>query len=79
MVPGQHRHLYGQPMTAGDIYTVAGNGTESRAGGGGLATAAGLRPAGLATDGAGNLVIADRYHELIRVVAASTVTSTGGR
>jgi hypothetical protein len=77
MVAASTGTFYGQPMTAGDIYTVAGNGTESRAGSGGLATAAGLRPAGLAVDGAGNLVIADRYHELIRVVAASTGTFYG--
>ena len=47
-------------MTAGDIYTIAGTGTEGFAGDGGPATAAKLAlPFGVAVDGAGNVVIAD--------------------
>jgi trimeric autotransporter adhesin len=51
--------FYGQQMTAGDIYTIAGDGTGSYSGDGGPATEAGLVPTALAADSAGNLVIAD--------------------
>jgi len=64
--------FYGQAMTGGDIYTVAGNGSSSYAGDGGPATAAGLsRPRGVAIDRAGNLVIADSGNNRVRVVATS--------
>src|SRR6266702_22570 len=65
--------LYGQAMTAGDIYTVAGTGQVGFGGEGGLATAAKLDgPQDVAFDGAGNLVIADSGNDRIRVVAART-------
>jgi NHL repeat-containing protein len=70
--------FYGKPMTAGDIYTIAGNGTIQASGDGGPATAAQLlAPEGVAVDGAGNLVIADTSNSLIRVTAASTGTFYG--
>ena len=70
--------FYGQAMTAGDIYTVAGDGTEGFSGDGGPATSAELNfPSGVATDAAGNLVIADSGNERIRVVAAGTGTFYG--
>jgi sugar lactone lactonase YvrE len=70
--------FYGQPMTAGDIYTVAGDGTEGFSGDGGPATSAGLHgPDGVAVDGAGNLVIADTFNQRVRVVAGSTGTFYG--
>ena len=62
--------FYGQPMTAGDIYTVAGNGTSGFSGDGGPATSAGLSPQGVAVDAAGNLLIADTGNSRVRVVAA---------
>jgi hypothetical protein len=69
--------FYGQPMTAGDIYTVAGGGTQGL-GDGGPATSAGLNaPETLVVDGAGNLVIADTGNDRIRVVAAKTGTFYG--
>ena len=47
-------------MTAGDMYTVAGDGTQGKSGDGGPAVAAELSsPAGVAVDRAGNLVVAD--------------------
>ena len=56
--------FYGRAMTAGDIYTVAGNGTQGYSGDGGPATAARLHgPKGVAVDGAGNLVIADQVND----------------
>jgi secreted PhoX family phosphatase len=70
--------FYGRAMTAGDIYTVAGNGTAGFAGDGGPATSAKLRdPAGVAVDGAGNLVIADSGNSRVRVVAEGTGTFYG--
>jgi trimeric autotransporter adhesin len=70
--------FYGRAMTAGDIYTVAGDGTGGFAGDGGPATAAELNsPQGVAVDGAGNLVIADTGNSRVRVVAESTGTFYG--
>jgi hypothetical protein len=67
--------FYGQAMTAGDIYTVAGDGQLGFSGDGGPATAADLStPSGVAVDGAGNLVITDSGSSRIRVVAARTGT-----
>ena len=65
-------------MTAGDIYTIAGNGTAGYTGDGGPATTAELySPDEVAVDSAGNLVIADTNNNRVRVVAASTGTFYG--
>jgi secreted PhoX family phosphatase len=70
--------FYGQHMTAGHIYTVAGNGTAGFAGDGGPATSAELHwPSDAGVDGAGNLIIADSDNNRIRVVAASAGTFYG--
>ena len=70
--------FYGTSMTAGDIYTIAGNGTWGFSGDGGPATSAEFRlPAGVAVGAAGNLLIADTGNQRIRVVAASTGTFYG--
>jgi DNA-binding beta-propeller fold protein YncE len=70
--------LYGQPMTAGHIYTIAGDGTEGFSGDGGPATSAELYvPQGVAADAAGNLLIADTFNHRVRVVAASSGTFYG--
>ena len=70
--------FYGQAMTTGDIYTVAGNGTQGFSGDGGAATSAELNdPNDVVTDAAGNLVIADTANSRIRVVAATTGTFYG--
>ena len=70
--------FYGQTMTAGDIYTVAGDGTLGFSGDGGPATAAELDlPSGVTVDTSGNVLIADTYNNRIRVVAASTGTFYG--
>jgi trimeric autotransporter adhesin len=70
--------FYGQKMTAGDIYRVAGDGKPGFSGDGGPATKARLRhPLGVAVDGSGNLVIADTYNDRVRVVAATSGTFYG--
>ncbi|HEX9032009.1 MAG TPA: hypothetical protein VF834_09200 [Streptosporangiaceae bacterium] len=70
--------FYGQFMTAGDIYTVAGNGATGSSGNGGPATSAELHyPEGVASDSHGNLIIGDSASEQVRVVAASTGTFYG--
>ena len=70
--------FYGQAMTAGDIYTIAGDGTAGYAGDGGPATAAELdQPAGVLVDANGNLVVADLGNNVLRVVAAATGTFYG--
>jgi len=67
--------FYGQQaMTAGDIYTIAGNGTWPASGDGGPATRAGLHPDSVAFDGAGNLLASDAWNGRVRVVAAHTGT-----
>ena len=70
--------FYGQSMTAGDIYIVAGNGTPGLSGDGGPATSAQLsNPGQVAADGSGNLVVADVGNNRIRVVAGTTGTFYG--
>ena len=70
--------FYGQAMTAGDIYTIAGDGTSGFAGDGGPATAAELwDPADVAVDSQGNVAIADTINNRSRVVAAATGTCYG--
>jgi len=67
------------PYTAGDIYTVAGNGICSYGGDHGPATSAELdEPEGLAVDGSGNLYIADTENEVIREVSSGTITTVAG-
>jgi sugar lactone lactonase YvrE len=70
--------FYGQAMAAGDIYTVAGDGSVGYSGDGGPATQAELAlPGGVAVDASGNLVIADSANNRVRVVAARTGTFYG--
>jgi hypothetical protein len=63
-------------MRAGDIYTVAGDGKAAFGGDAGPATAAGMSPAGVATDATGNLVLTDGS-DRVRVVAAASSTFYG--
>ena len=70
--------FYGQPMTAGDIYTVAGDGARGYGGDGGPATDAELaNPAAVAIDSTGNLVIADEGNNRVRVMAVTSGTFYG--
>ena len=78
--------LYGRTMTAGHIYTMAGNGQPAYLGDGGLATRAQLSPffavlndgeppgqldpGGLAVGRDGSIVVADSASDRVRLVAA---------
>src|SRR5262249_38928142 len=77
VVAGTTGTFYGQAMTAGNIYTVAGNGTAGFSGDGGPATAAGLGAQGVTVDASQNLVLADTANQRVRVVAAPTGTFYG--
>ncbi|HEV2372589.1 MAG TPA: hypothetical protein VGS19_10495 [Streptosporangiaceae bacterium] len=78
VVAGSTGMFYGQAMTEGDIYTIAGNGTAGFTGDGGPAAGAELSgPSGAAVDGAGNVLVADQGNLRVRVVAASTGTFYG--
>jgi sugar lactone lactonase YvrE len=61
---------------AGIISTVAGNGSSGFSGDGGPATAAQLRPLGVAVDTAGNLFIADTGNSRVRKVTPAGIIST---
>ncbi len=75
MIAEHSGDYYGQPMTAGDIYTVAGGG-HSYPGDGGPATSASLGiPLGVAVDGSGGLLIASGLR--VQVVAAQSGTFYG--
>jgi len=58
--------------SAGDISTIAGNGTSGYTGDGGAATSAKIAMRGMAADSSGNVYIADNTHNVIREVSAST-------
>ncbi len=72
--------FYGQHMTKGHIYTLAGgNGAGSR-GDGGPATQSKLDfPWAVAVDGPGNVVVADSDNFLVRVIAAKSGSFYGQR
>ncbi len=75
MVAAQAGTFYGQAMTAGHIYTLAGTGTAGFSGDGGPSTRASVHhPNGLTVDRAGNLLIADSNNGRIRVIVARTGT-----
>jgi hypothetical protein len=68
--------FYGQAMTAGDVYTIAGGG--SSLGDGGPGPQALLQsPAGLAVDRHGNVLISDTGAQRVRLLAAANGTFYG--
>jgi sugar lactone lactonase YvrE len=70
--------VFGISVTAGNIYTVAGNGMAAYGGDRGLATDATLYfPSNIAIDKADNLYIADTYNHRIRVVSNFSGTILG--
>ena len=68
---------YGQAMTGGNLYTVAGNGMAGSAGDGGAALQAQLNnPSGLAVDPLGRLYIVSKNDYRVRVVGTDGVIKT---
>jgi sugar lactone lactonase YvrE len=68
-------------ITGTTITTIAGAGEELFAGDGGPATSAGLDlPAGIAVDSSGNVYIADRHNQRVRMIAAAdgTISTIAG-
>ncbi len=62
---------FGRSMTAGDIYTIAGNGTQGYSGDGGVATSGELSgPQNVALDSAGDLIVTDAGNSAVRFVPA---------
>ena len=69
---------FGRSMTAGDIYTIAGNGTAGYSGDGESATSAELsNPLGVALDAAGDVVVADSSNSAVRFVPVASGTYYG--
>lgn len=69
--------FYGQAMTAGDVYTVVGDGDAGNPISGASATAVGLFPVAVAADASGNLIVANGGNRNLWVVAESTGTFYG--
>jgi hypothetical protein len=64
-------------MTEGDVYTIAGGGSDGSSPTGYPATKAALSaPTGVAVDASGNLVVADAGDDLVRLIAARTCNAT---
>jgi RHS repeat-associated protein len=79
-VPAASGTQYGQSMTAGYMYTIAGDqyGTSGYTGDGGAATSALLnQPESLAVDKAGDVFIADAGNNRIQEIAAASGTQYG--
>ncbi len=69
---------YGVAMTAGDIYTIAGTGSQGYSGDGSAATSAKLsNPTGIAVDGSNDVIVADTANNVLRVVAGFTGSYDG--
>jgi hypothetical protein len=65
--------FYGQKMTVGDIYTIAGDGTAGFSGSGGPATKAEFsQVGGVAVDGHGNVIVTDTRNHVVWAIAART-------
>ncbi len=69
---------YGQSMTAGDIYTIAGTGLNGSSGDGGAATSAELNePEGVTVDNSGDVYIADSFNNRIQEIPVTGGTEWG--
>jgi hypothetical protein len=75
-VPASSGSFFGQAMTAGDVYTIAGTGSEGFSGDGGLGTAAKLDfPSSVTFDAAGDVVFADSGNNRVRIVTRAASVS----
>ena len=79
-IPVSSHTQFGISMTAGDVYTIAGDahGAAGSTGNGGPATSALLEgPTAVAVDASGNVYIADSDNNVIREIAATNHTQFG--
>ncbi len=66
-------------ITAGTISTIAGDGEQFFSGDGAAATAAVLNsPTGVAVDSSGNVYIADRHNQRVRMISGTTISTIAG-
>jgi len=80
-IPSTSGTQWGQPMTAGDLYTVAGDptGTPGDSADGTAAASTGLNdPEGVAVDQAGNLFIADTGNDRVIEIPVASGSQWGG-
>ena len=80
-VPAANTILNQTSYSAGNIYTIAGNGTAGYSGDGGIATSAELSsPNGIKADGSGNIYFTDNGNNCIRKINLSTgiITTVAG-
>ena len=74
------RHLLRPAITAGDIYTITGTGTQGFTGDGGPAADAALYyPQDVAVDGAGDVLVTDSGNNRVRMVAGPASAATAAR
>jgi hypothetical protein len=78
-LPASSGSFYGQSMTEGDIYTIAGQASGGFSGDGGPGPAAKLSQAtSVAMSTGEDVLIADAYNNRVRVVSGSVPTATTG-
>ena len=78
VLAGSAGTFYGVPMTAGHIYSIAGNGSKGFSGDGGPATGAAFNfPAAVTVDSHGNVIVADQNNNRVRVIAEADGTFYG--
>jgi len=71
-IPASSGTFFGQIMTAGQIFTIAGGGSPGQIADGGQATSAGMNaPDGVAFDPAGDVVVADTNNDVVRLIPRS--------
>jgi len=70
---------FGITMTAGDIYTIAGNGASRTSGSGGLSATSTVldSPSGVASASSGSIAVSDTGGNVLRYVAGSSGTQFG--
>ena len=79
LLPASTGSFYGQPMTLGDIYTIAGRSTGGFSGDGGPGTDAELSHAtSVAMMPGDDVLIADEFNNRVRILAGSVPTATTG-
>ena len=69
MVAAHTGTFYGQAMTAGDIYTIAGTGSLSFSGAGGPAVKAAIGIPARVVSGEGSVLFAGAFNNRIRMVS----------